>query len=462
MSTLNVDVPRVFLPLLKPARYKAAHGGRGGAKSHFFAEQLILRCYAKQTRAACIREVQNSLKDSVHQLLVDKIQKFGLGDVFTVLENEIRGPRGSLIIFKGMQSYNAETIKSLEGYDIAWVEEAQTLSAHSLRMLRPTIRKESSEIWFSWNPRHDTDAVDEFFRGAHKPENAVVVQVNWSDNPWFPDVLLKEKDRDIAADPEMADHVWGGGYEIVTEGAYYARLLATAEKEGRIGDFSYDPKYPVKTAWDIGVDDYTAVWFIQDDGLVPTVLDYYEASGDGAPEIVAACLPELLPDLAATIRQLKEIDRPVPFKYGLHFLPHDIRVREWGGGAKERSLILMGLGVKPINVGKAADPSDRINAVRQLLPSVRFANTKRVQVGISRLRRYVRKWNDSMQSYTTPLHDMNSHGSDAFGEYAINCGLHRPAVTLEAKKTEYPPLEGITFDQFDEIEGNVGTRRERV
>jgi phage terminase large subunit len=226
LSILKPDVPRAFVPLLKPARYKAAHGGRGGAKSHFFAEQLVLRCFARETRAACIREVQNSLKESVRQLIIDKIQKFGLGGFFEVLEGEIRGANGSLIIFKGMQSYNAENIKSLEGFDIAWVEEAQSLSAHSLKMLRPTIRKEGSEIWFSWNPRHDTDAVDEFFRGAHRPADAIVVEVNWDCNPWFPDVLKAEKDRDYAADPEMADHVWGGGYQIITEGAYYAKLLA--------------------------------------------------------------------------------------------------------------------------------------------------------------------------------------------------------------------------------------------
>jgi len=196
MAALTIDVPRAFAPLLKPSRYKGAYGGRGGAKSHFFAEQLILRCFAKQTRAVCIREVQDTIKDSVRQLLVDKIQKLGLGAAFDCLEAEIRGKNGSLIIFRGMQSYNAENIKSLENFDIAWVEEAQTLSDKSLRLLRPTIRSEGSELWFSWNPRHDTDPVDAFFRGAKRHPDSISVSVNWNDNPWFPDVLRQEKNAD--------------------------------------------------------------------------------------------------------------------------------------------------------------------------------------------------------------------------------------------------------------------------
>lgn len=438
MSTLSVEVPRAFVPLLKPARYKGAYGGRGGAKSHFFAEQLLLRCYARETRAACIREVQNSIRDSVRQLLVDKIEKLGLGNFFQVLENEIRGANGSLIIFKGMQSYNAETIKSLEGFDIAWVEEAQSLSAHSLKMLRPTIRKAGSELWFSWNPRHDTDAVDAFFRGANKPADAIVVRVNWHDNPWFPDVLRAEKDQDYANDPEMAENVWGGGYEIVSEGAYYARLLAHAEQQGRIGHFPHNPDLPVKTAWDIGVDDYTAIWFLQDDGLTVTVVDYYETSGEGPQQIIPAALPELVPDIAAAAATLIEIERMTPYRYATHYLPHDVKVREWGAGGKARTLTLMELGVKPIHRGANQGPAERINAVRRLLPMMRFNNTRRVQVGLSRLRRYSRKWNDSMQTYTAPLHDINSHGADALGEYAVNCGLFPAKAPPKPKPKALP------------------------
>jgi phage terminase large subunit len=421
--SILADVPRKLVPLCNPARYKAAYGGRGGAKSHFFAEQVILLCRSRKTRVACIREVQATIKDSVRQLLIDKIQKLGLGNYFEVLESEIRAPNGSLIIFKGMQSYNAENIKSLEDFDIAWVEEAQTLSAHSLRLLRPTIRKAGSEIWFSWNPRHDTDAVDKFFRGGAKVENAIIVEVNWRDNPWFPDVLKDEMKQDFANDPEIAEHVWNGGYEIVSEAAYYSKLIYHAEQNGRIGHYPYDPTLPVVTAWDIGVDDYTAIWFIQETGYRATVIDYWEASGDGAEQIVRDCMPELNPDELEAAATFIELDREQSFTYEKHFLPHDVRVREWGAGARTRYITLKGLGVKPIHVGAPVGPQERINATRKVLPMMYFNDSKRVQLGISRLRRYSRKFNESMQTYTTPLHDENSHGADAFGEFAINCRI---------------------------------------
>lgn len=421
--TLQTEIPRAFLPLTEPKRYKAVYGGRGGAKSHFFAEQLILKCYSKKTRAVCIREVQNSIKESVRQLLVDKIQKLGLGSFFNVLEGEIRGANGSLVIFKGMQVYNAENIKSLEDYDLAWVEEAQTFSAVSLRLLRPTIRKDGSELWFSWNPRYDNDPVDEFFRGKKGHPSATVLSVSYKDNPWFPDVLREELAFDRESDPEMAHHVWDGGYQIITEGAYYARLIADAENEGRIGDFPYNPKIKIRTGWDIGVDDYTSVWFFQEEPGRTTVVDYFEASGYGAEQVVRECMPELIPDDGEKLAGLKELGRDQSFAYEKHYLPHDVKNREWGAGARTRRHTLMGLGVKPIMIGGMQGPAERINATRKLLPVVRFNKTDRVMVGVSRLRRYSRKFNDALGTYTTPLHDINSHGADGFGEYAINSPL---------------------------------------
>jgi phage terminase large subunit len=252
MTDLQIDTPRAFKPLLFPKRYKGAYGGRGSGKSHFFAEALIERALMQPGfRAVCIREVQNTIKESVRQLLLDKIEKFGLGAFFQAIEGEIRGQNGSLIIFRGMQHYNADGIKSLEGYDVAWVEEAQTLSQKSLDLLRPTIRKPGSEIWFSWNPESEDDPVDKFFRMATR-NDAVVVNVNWDSNPWFPDVLKAEKDEDYRLDPEKAAHIWGGEYNIITEGSYFARLLAEAQSQGRIGEYRYDPAVPVETAWDIG------------------------------------------------------------------------------------------------------------------------------------------------------------------------------------------------------------------
>lgn len=213
MSTLQIETPRVFKPLLGDARYKAAHGGRGSAKSRFFSGSLIERALVQPgLRWVCIREVQKSLEQSVKRLLEDDIERFGAGSAFRVLNSEIQTPGGGVIIFQGMQNHTAESIKSLEGYDGAWVEEAQTLSQRSLDLLRPTIRKPGSEIWFSWNPAHPTDPVDAFFRGAEKPPGAVVVEVNWRDNPWFPDVLRADMEWDRKRDPDKYAHIWGGGY----------------------------------------------------------------------------------------------------------------------------------------------------------------------------------------------------------------------------------------------------------
>ncbi len=210
---LDIPTPRVFLPLLAPGRYKGAHGGRGSGKSHFFAELLIERCMMYPgTRWACIREVQKSLQQSVKRLLEDKIESLGVSAHFGIQSAEIHTPGGGIILFQGMQNHTAESIKSLEGFDGAWVEEAQSLSQRSLDLLRPTIRKNGSEIWFSWNPGEETDPVDVFLRGENPYPGSIVVQANYLDNPWLPDVLRAEMEYDRARDPDKYAHVWLGEY----------------------------------------------------------------------------------------------------------------------------------------------------------------------------------------------------------------------------------------------------------
>lgn len=161
--------------------------------------------------------MQKSLEQSVKRLIEDKIEALGVGSYFGVLEREIRTPGGGLILFQGMQNHTAESIKSLEGYDGAWCEEAQSLSQRSLDLLRPTIRKEDSELWFSWNPKRPSDPVDALLRSDELPPGAVVVQANWQDNPWFPEVLRKEMEWDRRRDPDKYAHIWGGGYERNSE-----------------------------------------------------------------------------------------------------------------------------------------------------------------------------------------------------------------------------------------------------
>lgn len=225
-KSLDILTPPWALPLLRPARYKGAWGGRGSGKSHAFAEMVIeAHVMDPSRRTVCVREVQKSLDQSVKRLLEDKIKALGVERYFDVQKTTILSAKGDgRITFVGMQDHTAESVKSLEGYDCAWVEEAQSLSHHSMRLLRPTIRKPGSELWFTWNPRFSDDAVDELLRGKDKPPGAIVVKVNSEDNPWFPDVLRAEREFDRQRDPARFEHVWQGGYDAGGEGRVYSRF----------------------------------------------------------------------------------------------------------------------------------------------------------------------------------------------------------------------------------------------
>ncbi|MBS7811203.1 PBSX family phage terminase large subunit [Roseococcus pinisoli] len=226
MTLLRIETPRAYEPFLRPSRYKGAKGGRGSGKSHFFAELGVERSLMRPgSRGVCIREVQKTLKESAKRLIEDKIKALGVADRFTVLNTEIKTPGGGVILFQGMQDHTSESIKSLEGFDWAWVEEAQTLSARSLEMLRPTIRAEDSEIWFSWNPRNASDPVDQLLSGPEPPPDAIVRHVNYTDNPFFTAVLESERALDERARPGRYGHVWLGQYEPVAIGAIWDRLM---------------------------------------------------------------------------------------------------------------------------------------------------------------------------------------------------------------------------------------------
>ena len=200
--------------MLQPARYKGAWGGRGSGKSHGVAEMVIeAHVMDQKRRTVCVREVQKSLNQSVKRLLETKIQSMNAGAYFDVQESCIKSVTGDgIILFQGMQNHTADSIKSLEGMDCAWVEEAQSMSQRSLDLLRPTIRKPGSELWFTWNPGESTDPVDVLLRGENPPPNAVVIPVNFVDNPWFPDVLREEMEYDKRRDPDKYAHVWLGEY----------------------------------------------------------------------------------------------------------------------------------------------------------------------------------------------------------------------------------------------------------
>lgn len=238
-SVLRIPTAKVFERLLKPSRYKGAHGGRGSAKSHFFAESGVERCVMYPgTRLVCVREVQRSLKESVKRLIEDKIRQFELGSMFSAQHDIIGTPGGGVILFQGMQDHTAESIKSLEGFDIAYVEEAQTLTTRSLEMLRPTIRKPSSELWFAWNPRNATDPVDELLRGKAPPDGSIVVRANWRDNPWFPAELELERQHDYKHNPQRYAHIWEGEYEPQAVGAIWDRATINRNRRDEAPDMS--------------------------------------------------------------------------------------------------------------------------------------------------------------------------------------------------------------------------------
>lgn len=258
MTTLTIETPRVFKPLLKPSRYKGAHGGRGSGKSHFFAELLVERCLIKTTHVVCVREIQKSLNQSVKKLIESKIEALGVGHLFEVQEAQIKGRNGSLIIFQGMQNHTADSIKSLEGYDIAWCEESQSISQRSLDLLRPTIRKEQSELWFSWNPSQATDPIDLLLRGDNVPPDSIVVQANYLDNPFLPDVLKQEMEFDKQRDHDKYLHVWLGEYNNKSEARVYknwiveefTRPAGTIYRLGADWGFAKDPTALIRCSID--------------------------------------------------------------------------------------------------------------------------------------------------------------------------------------------------------------------
>ncbi|MEO1522886.1 MAG: PBSX family phage terminase large subunit, partial [Cyanobacteria bacterium J06633_2] len=230
LPPFNERSPKWAKPFFKPSRYKAAFGGRGGGKSHHFAEMVVEACVNDpDLKVVCIREVQETLEHSAKALIEEKIDSLGYGSLFRIMDREIRRKGGKgVIIFKGMQKYNATNIKSLEGFSIAWVEEAQDFSATSLRLLRPTIRTEDSELWFSWNPDSESDPVDLFFR-KDAPKNSIVLEVNYVDNPHLPETLKKEAEADRERDSDEYNHVWLGRYNKKSKEQVFAGKWIVSE-----------------------------------------------------------------------------------------------------------------------------------------------------------------------------------------------------------------------------------------
>ena len=406
-ETIVIDVARVFLPLLEPARYKGAWGGRGSGKSHFFAGLVVDDSqYHKGLRTVCVREVQKTLRESAKRLIENKLIQYGLGesDGFKVYNDVIKTPGDGLIIFEGLQDATAESIKSLEDFHRAWIEEAQTMTNRSLTYLRNTIRADDSEIWASWNPTRKQAAIEKLLRGSDIPTGAVVVNANWSDNPLFPTVLEQERQDCLRLTPDEYDHIWDGGYATIREGAYFAKLLIEAKNGNRIGHVEPDPLMETRAYWDIGstgrASDAVAVWIAQFIGSEIRVLNYYEAQGQPLAAHVAWLRSQ----------GLDKIHCVLPHDGVTHDKVYDVTY--------ESALTDAGFECTVVkNQGKGAAQA-RIEAARRLLPSCRFDKDK-TEAGREALGWYHEIRDDARNTGLGPNHDWSSNGADAFGLMCI-------------------------------------------
>lgn len=429
MSILDIPTARAFIPLLEPARDKGAWGGRGSGKSNYFAGALVEDAVRfpgdaqEGLRAICGREIQKSLKDSAKYLIESKIREFGLGekDGFTIYNDRISTPGDGVIVFNGLQDHTADSIKSFEGFHRFWGEEAHTISSRSVGLIRPTIRWENkrlglqSELWWSWNPRRKTDAVDLMLRGPGIPTGAKVVKVNWSENPWFPDVLEQERLDCLRNTPDQYEHIWEGGYATVISGAYYAECLNIAKQENRISRVGVDPLMTIRLFVDIGGTgaraDAFALWVAQFIGKEIRVLNYYEAVGQ---------------PLSTHLNWMRS-NGYAPDKAQI-WLPHDGSTNDKVFDVSyESALKAAGYKVTVVpNQGKGAAKA-RIEEGRRLFPSIWF-NQETTQPGLDALGWYHEKKDEVRNIGLGPEHDWSSHGADAFG---LMCVVYEPPVKTQ-------------------------------
>jgi phage terminase large subunit len=391
MAELDVDFPEKLNFLFTPKRYKVAFGGRGSGKSYNFAQALILLATQKPLRVLCAREIQKSIKQSVHLLLADQIQRLQLGNFFQVLETEIRGINGSMFMFAGLAQHTVESIKSIEGVDICWIEEAQTVSKKSYDILIPTIRKDSSEIWVSFNPDMDTD--DTYTRFVlNPPEDSFVVEVNYSDNPYFPEELEKERLHCQRTHPEDYNWIWEGKCRTAASGAIYASEVTQATLEQRICNVPYDPLLRVHSVWDLGFSDSMSIILVQKLRSEIRIIESIEESGKTL-------------DYYAALLSGKG------YNWGYDYIPHDGRHKDFKTG-KSTEEILKAFGRK-VKITPQIGIEPGIKAARMLFRQCYFDKNKAARL-IECLKRYRRQENNRTGEFGAPIHDQYSHSADAF------------------------------------------------
>jgi phage terminase large subunit len=396
---MDVDFPDKLRFLLdEKRRYKGAKGGRGSAKSWSFAQALLILGSSSKLRILCTREVQKSIKQSVHKLLKDQIERLGLSAFYQVLENEIRGLNGTEFSFSGLSDQTVDSIKSFEGCDIVWVEEAQSVSKRSWKTLIPTIRKDGSEIWLSFNPELETDETyDRFVTNA--PDDCLIVDMNYTDNKWFPEVLEKERLHAKATLPEAEYlNVWEGKCMPAVVGAIYFDEVAKCEAEKRICNVPYDPMLKVHVVFDLGWNDAMAISLVQRQSSELRVIEYIEDSH------------KTLDHHSAELRKKN-------MNWGKAFLPHDGEHKniQTGKSAKE-TMEALGWDVE---ITPSMSVEDGIRAARMTFGRVVFDKLKTSRL-VQCLKRYRRSINQQTQEPGAPFHDEWSHGADNYRYISIN------------------------------------------
>lgn len=392
MTSLDLRFPKATQFLFKPARYKVLRGGRGSGKSWTVARALIVLCMKHQLRILCTREIQKNIQQSVHQLLSDQIEAMGLGAAFEILQTEIRGPHGSQIFFSGLSDITATGLKSFEGVDIVWCEEAQAISAKSWKTLIPTIRKEGSEIWVTYNPELETDPTHQFFV-INPPPDCVSVLMNWTDNPYFPEVLKAEREHaEKTMKAEEYRNVWEGECLPAVSGAIYFDEVAAAERESRIRAVPNDPLLKTHAIWDLGWNDSMSIVLVQRSASELRIVDYIEDSH------------RTLADYVMTLKAM-------PLNWGVHYLPHDGFSKDFKTG-KSAQEIMEALGCT-VEQTPNMHIEEGIRAARMTFERIYFDKDKTKRL-VECLKRYRRHINKQTLEAGAALHDEYSHGADAF------------------------------------------------
>lgn len=418
-----LEIPEKMVPFTEPHRWKIAYGGRGGGKSWAVADIIIGIATNRPVRVLCAREFQSSIDQSVKKLLDDRIDAAGCREYVVTSKKapKIEFINGSEIIFEGLK-YNVDRIKSMEAIDICWVEEADVVSDFSWRILIPTIRKAGSEIWVTFNPRLPTDAAYKRFV-VNKPTDSVVVNINWRDNPWDTPVLQMEREDLKAMDNEEYLHVYEGQLREFAEGAIYAQQLRDVKQAPDRYTRLPVTGNEVHTFWDLGKDDSTSIWFMQQNGPWCDFLHYYENSFEDIPFYAQA---------------VKEIQEERGFNLGYHFMPHDVEQEIFGMELTRRKQF-ENAGIKPIRVvDRISDLQEGIMMTKRKFTMCRF-DEEYAADGWSCLANYQRKLNEDTMKYSDqPVHNWASHGADAFRQFGqgYRVGFRSGVDPADIKKSD--------------------------